>query len=163
TLSDKDMVAIQRSNLLDSSAPNPSVETLLHAFIPYKFVDHTHANAVLALCDRPDGIALCQKVYGSRAAIVPYVMPGFDLALKAKEVFDANPDCEGLILDKHGIFTFGNTAREAYERMIEFVSLAERQLRSTGNRRQRAIKLPKTMQTARDIAPLLRGLVAIPT
>jgi len=162
TLSDKDMVAIQRSNLLDGSAPNPSVETLLHAFIPYKFVDHTHANAVLALCDRPDGIALCRKVYGSRAAIVPYVMPGFDLSLRAKEVFDANPGCEGLILHKHGIFTFGNTAREAYERMIKFVSLAERQLRSARHRRQHAIKLPENMPTARDIAPLLRGLVAIP-
>jgi len=162
TLSDKEMVAIQRSNLLDASAPNPSVETLLHAFIPYKFVDHTHANAVLALCDRQDGIALCQKVYGSRAAIVPYVMPGFDLALKAKEVFDANPDCEGLILHKHGIFTFGDTAREAYQRMIEFVSLAESQLRKEHPRRHYTIKLPKQMATARDIAPLLRGLVAIP-
>jgi rhamnose utilization protein RhaD (predicted bifunctional aldolase and dehydrogenase)/NAD(P)-dependent dehydrogenase (short-subunit alcohol dehydrogenase family) len=162
TLSDKDMVAIQRSNLLDGSAPNPSVETLLHAFIPHKFIDHTHANAVLALCDRPDGIALCKKVYGSRAAIVPYVMPGFDLALKAKEVFDANPNCVGLILHKHGIFTFGNTAREAYERMIKFVSLAERQLRSARHRRHHAIKLSKNMASARNIAPFLRGLVAIP-
>jgi rhamnose utilization protein RhaD (predicted bifunctional aldolase and dehydrogenase)/NAD(P)-dependent dehydrogenase (short-subunit alcohol dehydrogenase family) len=162
TLSDKDMVAIQRSNLLDGNAPNPSVETILHAFVPHKYVDHTHANAVLALCDRPDGIALCQKVYGSRAAIVPYVMPGFDLALKAKEVFDANPDCEGLILHKHGIFTFGHTAREAYKRMIEFVSLAERHLRREHHKRQYAIELPRTMATPRDIAPLLRGLVAIP-
>ena len=121
-LSDEEMVAIQRGNLLDSAAPNPSVETLLHAFIPHKFVDHTHANAVLALCDRPDGMALCRKVYGSRAAIVPYVMPGFALALKAKEVFDAHPQCEGLILHKHGIFTFGGSAREAYDRMIDLVS-----------------------------------------
>jgi rhamnose utilization protein RhaD (predicted bifunctional aldolase and dehydrogenase)/NAD(P)-dependent dehydrogenase (short-subunit alcohol dehydrogenase family) len=162
TLSDNDMVAIQRGNLLDSNAPNPSVETLLHAFIPHKFVDHTHANAVLALCDRPDGIALCRKIYGSRAAIVPYVMPGFALALKAKEVFEANPDCEGLILHKHGIFTFGSSAREAYRRMIELVGLAERRLRSEHHRRQIAIKLPGTLAAVTDIAPLLRGLVAIP-
>lgn len=162
TLSDKDMVAIQRGNLLDSDAPNPSVETLLHAFIPHKFIDHTHANAVLALCDRPDGIALCRKIYGSRAAIVPYVMPGFALAMKAKEVFDANPDCEGLILHKHGIFTFGRNASEAYKRMIKLVSLAERRLRSERHRRQIAIKLPRTMARVTDIAPLLRGLVAIP-
>ncbi len=70
-LSDENMVAIQRANLIDSRAPTPSVETLLHAFIPHKFIDHTHANAILALCDRPDGIALCGKVFGSRVAIVP--------------------------------------------------------------------------------------------
>ena len=159
-LSDEEMVAIQRSNLLDSAAPNPSVETLLHAFIPHKFVDHTHANAVLALCDRPDGMALCRKVYGSRAAIVPYVMPGFALALKAKEVFDAHPRCEGLILHKHGIFTFGGTAREAYDRMIDLVSRAERALRGMRGRRAFAVKLPKTLATATDIAPVLRGLVS---
>ena len=159
-LSDEEMVAIQRSNLLDSAAPNPSVETLLHAFIPHKFVDHTHANAVLALCDRPDGMALCRKVYGSRAAIVPYVMPGFALALKAKEVFDAHPRCEGLILHKHGIFTFGGTAREAYDRMIDLVSWAERALRGMRGRRAFAVKLPKTLATATDIAPVLRGLVS---
>jgi rhamnose utilization protein RhaD (predicted bifunctional aldolase and dehydrogenase)/NAD(P)-dependent dehydrogenase (short-subunit alcohol dehydrogenase family) len=161
-LSDEEMVAIQRGNLLDSAAPNPSVETLLHAFIPHKFVDHTHANAVLALCDRPDGMALCRKVYGSRAAIVPYVMPGFALALKAKEVFDAHPQCEGLILHKHGIFTFGDSAREAYDRMIDLVSRAERALRRMRHRRVFTVKLPKMLATATDIAPMLRGLVSKP-
>jgi rhamnose utilization protein RhaD (predicted bifunctional aldolase and dehydrogenase)/NAD(P)-dependent dehydrogenase (short-subunit alcohol dehydrogenase family) len=158
-LSDEEMVAIQRGNLLDSAAPNPSVETLLHAFIPHKFVDHTHANAVLALCDRPDGMALCRKVYGSRAAVVPYVMPGFALAVKAKEVFDAHPQCEGLILHKHGIFTFGASAREAYDRMIALVSRAERALQGMRKRRAFAVKLPKALATATDIAPVLRGLV----
>ena len=161
-LSDEEMVAIQRGNLLDSAAPNPSVETLLHAFIPHKFVDHTHANAVLALCDRPDGMALCRKVYGPRAAIVPYVMPGFALALKAKEVFDAHPQCEGLILHKHGIFTFGDSAREAYDRMIDLVSRAERALRRMRHRRVFTVKLPKILATATHIAPLLRGLVSKP-
>jgi rhamnose utilization protein RhaD (predicted bifunctional aldolase and dehydrogenase)/NAD(P)-dependent dehydrogenase (short-subunit alcohol dehydrogenase family) len=161
-LSDEDMVAIQRSNLLDSAAPNPSVETLLHAFIPHKFVNHTHANAVLALSDRPDGAALCRAIYGSRAVNVPYVMPGFALALAAKKVFEANPDCEGLILQKHGIFAFGDTAQDAYDRMIELVSLAERRLRKERHKRQVAIKLPKAIAAAGDIAPLLRGLAAIP-
>jgi rhamnose utilization protein RhaD (predicted bifunctional aldolase and dehydrogenase)/NAD(P)-dependent dehydrogenase (short-subunit alcohol dehydrogenase family) len=162
TLDDEGMVAIQRGNLLDSAAPNPSVETLLHAFIPHKFVDHTHADAVLALCDRPDGMDLCGKIYGSRAAIVPYVMPGFALALKAKEVFDTHPECEGLILHKHGIFTFGDSAREAYERMIALVSLAERTLRGMRKRRALAVKLPKALATATDIAPVVRGLVSKP-
>ncbi|HEY7231808.1 MAG TPA: bifunctional aldolase/short-chain dehydrogenase [Pseudolabrys sp.] len=161
-LSDEQMVTIQRGNLLDSGAPNPSVETLLHAFIPHKFVDHTHANAVLALCDRPDGMELCRKVYGSRAAIVPYVMPGFALALKAKEVFETHPQCEGLILHKHGIFTFGGSAREAYDRMIDLVSRAERALRKMRKRRIFGVKLPKALATAKDIAPVLRGLVSAP-
>ena len=85
------MVNVQRSNLLDSKSPNPSVETLLHAFLPHKFIDHTHSNAVLALTDQPDGEALAADLYGKRAALVPYVMPGFALAKKCSEVGQANP------------------------------------------------------------------------
>src|SRR5215468_9825062 len=91
-LSDEDMVNVQRCNLLDSKAPNPSVETLLHAFLPHKFIDHTHSNAVLALSDQPDGEALAAEVYGKRAALVPYIMPGFALAKKASEVARAHPE-----------------------------------------------------------------------
>ncbi len=161
-LSDEDMVALQRGNLIDANSPTPSVETLLHAFIPRKFIDHTHANAVLALCDRPNGIELCRKLYGKRVAVVPYVMPGFDLARKAKEVFDADPDVEGLVLHKHGIFSFGDTAREAYERMIDLVSRAERQLARERGKPPVAAKLPKHIAGAAEITPILRGLLAIP-
>ncbi len=112
-LADEDMVNLQRGNLLDSAAPNPSVETLLHAFLPAKFVDHTHATAVLALTDQPEGEALCREVYDGRMALVPYIMPGFALAKKAAEMHERDPRVEGLILLKHGIFTLGATAREA--------------------------------------------------
>ena len=127
-LSDEDMVNVQRSNLLDAKSPNPSVETLLHAFLPHKFIDHTHSNAVLSLTDQPDGEALARDLYGKRAAMVPYVMPGFGLAKKCSEVGKANPDVEGLILLKHGIFSMGATAEEAYVRMIDLVTLAEKRL-----------------------------------
>ena len=90
-LSDEEMVRLQRANLIDPTAPNPSVEALLHAFIPHKFVDHTHSTAVLALTDQPDGEALCREVYGKRVGYVPYIMPGFGLAKAAAEVFDADP------------------------------------------------------------------------
>src|SRR6478752_8226630 len=90
-LSDEDMGNVQRSNLLDSKAPNPSVETLLHAFLPHKFIDHTHAAAVLALVDQPDGEVLAAEVYNGRMGIVPYIAPGFGLAKKAAEVFEQNP------------------------------------------------------------------------
>mgnify|MGYP002878033376 CR=1 FL=1 len=84
-LSDEDMVNAQRGNLIDSTSPNPSVETLLHAFLPHKFIDHTHSNAVLALTDQPDGEEICRELYGDRAALVPYIMPGFTLAKKAMQ------------------------------------------------------------------------------
>ena len=94
-LSDEEMVNVQRCNLLDSRAPNPSVETLLHAFLPHKFVDHTHANAALALTDQPDGAEICREVFGDKAALVPYIMPGFALAKKAAEVYRENPGLSG--------------------------------------------------------------------
>jgi rhamnose utilization protein RhaD (predicted bifunctional aldolase and dehydrogenase) len=86
-LSDEDMVNFQRVNLLDPNAPNPSVETLLHAFLPHKFIDHTHSTAVLALTDQPDGEALAREVFGDRVAYVPYTIPGFALAKSVAQVF----------------------------------------------------------------------------
>ena len=124
-LSDEDMVNAQRGNLLDSTAPNPSVETLLHAFLPHKFVDHTHSTAILALTDQPNGAEICADVFGGQVALVPYIMPGFALAKSCAEIYDRSPDVDGLILLKHGVFSFGATAREAYDRMIALVTLAE--------------------------------------
>ena len=128
SLSDEDMVRIQRANLIDPMAPNPSVEALLHAFLPHTFVDHTHSTAVLSLIDQPNGVELCEEVYDGRMGVVPYIMPGFGLAKKSAEIFEADPKVEGLILLKHGVFTFGADARESYERMIAMVSLAETRL-----------------------------------
>src|SRR5260370_20608074 len=112
-LSDDEMVRVQRANLLDPGAPSPSVETLLHAFLPHKYVDHTHSTAVLSLADQPDAAERCADLYGRRMGLVPYVMPGFLLAKKAAEVFETDPAVEGLVLLKHGIFTFGETAHAA--------------------------------------------------
>jgi len=160
SLSDEDMVNVQRGNLLDSTSPNPSVETLLHAFLPHKFIDHTHSNAVLALTDQPDGEAICRDLYGSRAALVPYIMPGFALAKKAWEVQAANPDCEGLILLKHGVFSFGKTAKEAYSRMIRLVTMAEKAARQSKRKPLAQVRLPAKLMKPAEIAPILRGLVA---
>jgi rhamnose utilization protein RhaD (predicted bifunctional aldolase and dehydrogenase)/NAD(P)-dependent dehydrogenase (short-subunit alcohol dehydrogenase family) len=160
-LSDEAMVNVQRLNLLDSSAPNPSVETLLHAFLPHKFVDHTHAAAVLSLVDQPDGQALAREVYDGRMGIVPYIAPGFGLAKEAARVFEEKPDVEGLILHKHGIFTFGESAREAYERMIEMVSLAESRLRQGRPIVFPARPLATATALAAEIAPIIRGAAAI--
>src|SRR3954447_1450894 len=155
-LSDEEMVRLQRANLIDPLAPNPSVEALLHAFIPHKFVDHTHSTAVLALTDQPDGEALCREVYGARVGYVPYLMPGFALARVAAQVFDADPSVEGLVLVKHGIFSFGANAREAYERMIALVTSAEQRL--TRNRKPALIaaKLPARPAKLAEVAPIIR-------
>ncbi len=157
TLSDEDMVRIQRANLIDPMAPNPSVEALLHAFLPHAFVDHTHSTAVLSLSDQPDGDAICREVYDGRLAFVPYVMPGFALARRAAEIFEENPDAEGLLLHKHGLFTFGAQAREAYERMIAMVSLAEARLRRGRKATFATAQLPQRLASLADVAPAVRG------
>ncbi len=159
-LSDEDMVNYQRVNLLDSTAPNPSVETLLHAFLPHKFVDHTHSTAVLSLTDQPHGEAIARDVFGDRVAYVPYTIPGFALARSVADVFDRHRGAEGLVLLKHGIFTMGENAREAYERMIGFVTMAEERL--ARNRKSIAISGPtEPLAHTVEIAPILRGACAI--
>ena len=163
-LSDEDMVNSQRGALLDSASPNPSVETLLHAFLPHKFVDHTHSDAILSVTDQPDGDRICRDLYGDRVALVPYIMPGFALAQSCARVWEKHPDVEGLILLKHGIFTFGETAREAYERMIDLVTVAEKHLAKSGQAKSFiSVALPKKIASVEEIAPVLRGLVADPT
>ncbi len=159
-LSDEDMVNYQRINLLDSTAPNPSVETLLHAFLPHKYIDHTHSTAVLALTDQPDGEKLARELYGKRMAYVPYTIPGFALAKSVAEVFAKNPDVEGLVLLRHGIFTFADDPKTAYERMIEFVTMAEERLAKNRKPLKQAA-LPKEVARVADISPILRGAVAI--
>jgi rhamnose utilization protein RhaD (predicted bifunctional aldolase and dehydrogenase)/NAD(P)-dependent dehydrogenase (short-subunit alcohol dehydrogenase family) len=156
-LSDDEMAHVQRAFLIDPQAPSPSVEMLLHAFMPATFIDHTHATALLSLIDQPNAEALCAEVFAGRLGFVPYLMPGFGLAKKAAEVFDQNRQVEGLILDKHGIFTFGAQARESYERMIEMVTLAEQRLQKNRKAVFASAKLPQQIAPPGDVAPILRG------
>ena len=129
-MNDFQMINYQKKYMIDTTFPNASVETLLHAFLPHKYIDHSHSNAILSLIDQPNDQKICKKIFGNNLAIVPYIMPGFELAKKATEVFEKNPKVKGLILLNHGIFTFGKTAKQSYERMIRYVSLAERELKS---------------------------------
>lgn len=159
-LSDEDMVNAQRTRLLDASAPNPSVETLLHAFLPAKFIDHSHADAILALVDQPEGPreALLAELFGARLALVPYVMPGFALAKLAAEVAAANPEAEGLLLLQHGLFTWGETARESYERHVWAVDRAERHIaKRRGAPAQSSVNADAAAARFVAHAPELRG------
>jgi rhamnose utilization protein RhaD (predicted bifunctional aldolase and dehydrogenase)/NAD(P)-dependent dehydrogenase (short-subunit alcohol dehydrogenase family) len=155
-LRDEDMVNQQRNNLLDSTSPNPSVETLLHAYLPHKYVDHTHATPFLVLANLPDAEARARKIFGDKLGIVPFIKPGFDLALKAADIYDANPDVEGLLLLGHGHFAFGATARQSYERIVEHSNEAAAAMGLTS---------PTQLQlrddvTAPELLPVLRGAVA---
>jgi rhamnose utilization protein RhaD (predicted bifunctional aldolase and dehydrogenase)/NAD(P)-dependent dehydrogenase (short-subunit alcohol dehydrogenase family) len=161
-LSDENMVALQRANLIDPSSPNPSVETLLHAFLPHKFVDHTHSTAILAIVDQGDDSEdLSNKVFGKQLGFVPYIKPGFDLAKAAADIYDADPSVEGLVLDKHGIFTFGDDAKQAYDRMIRYVTVAEDYVAKNGRNPLVPGKPAGTPVVPGDIAPMLRGAVAV--
>jgi rhamnose utilization protein RhaD (predicted bifunctional aldolase and dehydrogenase)/NAD(P)-dependent dehydrogenase (short-subunit alcohol dehydrogenase family) len=135
-LSDTQMAAELRKSLTDPNAPAPSVEAILHAVLPARFVDHTHADAILTLTNTPGGKERVQELFGTRLVYIPYVMPGFRLARLCAELFpqQSTPSTIGMLLLHHGLFTYGDTARSAYERMIELVTEAEDYLARHGAR-----------------------------
>jgi len=157
-LSDQDMVSYQKRNLINIKSPNPSVETFLHAFLPFKYVDHTHADAILKVTNRPGGLNFCKKIFGNKVAIVPYVMPGFMLSKKVNEIYSKNPKINCLILMNHGIFTFSNDAKEAYSLMIKYVSQSEKAIKKLKVKKIKQIKNYSTKFKAHEIAPIIRGL-----
>jgi rhamnose utilization protein RhaD (predicted bifunctional aldolase and dehydrogenase)/NAD(P)-dependent dehydrogenase (short-subunit alcohol dehydrogenase family) len=152
-LDDEAMVNAVRTRMLDASAPTPSVEALLHAFLPHKFIDHSHADAVLAIVDQPDAEARAREVFGPQFAVVPYIMPGFALARLAAEIYEAQPDCHGLVLLHHGLFTFSDSARVSYRRHIAAVTRAEEFI--APHRVQ--ISVPAATVDYATVAPTLRG------
>ncbi len=136
-LSDADMVKFQKEALIDKNAPNPSIEAILHALIPYKFVDHTHADAMVTISNSNRGEELIKEIYKDYL-IVPYIMPGF---LLSKMVYNMTEEIDwesikGIILHNHGIFTFANSAKESYDNMIETVSLAEKYIQKSKKKKE---------------------------
>ncbi len=160
-MTDEAMVNELRTNLLDATAPTPSVETLLHAFLPARFIDHTHADAILSLCDQPDGERIFHSIFGRGLVWIPYVMPGFALAKRCIDVYErvaAGATPSVMVLEKHGLFTWGESARESYERTIDAVTRAERYI---------ADRVPAVASSAgspraslSEVLPRLRGAVA---
>jgi rhamnose utilization protein RhaD (predicted bifunctional aldolase and dehydrogenase)/NAD(P)-dependent dehydrogenase (short-subunit alcohol dehydrogenase family) len=168
-LSDPQMVSELATHSLRAGAPAPSVETLLHALLPHKYVDHTHADAVLSVSNSPDGEKRIRDIYGNRVVVIPYIMPGFDLAAYCARAFpkEASKQTIGMVLLSHGVFSFGADARESYERMIELVAMAQRYLEAkkawsvgsprsgeSGFRREEAAKLRHEVSRAAGF-PLL--------
>ncbi len=152
-LTDADMVRQQRAAMLDPNAPNPSVEAILHAIIPYAYVDHSHADAVVTITNTPDGKKRTREVFGDRVLIVPYVMPGFILARKVYEMtlgLDWSK-YDGIILLNHGLFTFADTAKESYENHIQLVTKAEQYIN-----KQKKFSFPNVFRPQSNLLSLAR-------
>ncbi len=160
-LSDVAMINALRSALTDAAAPTPSVETILHAILPYPYVDHTHADALISVMNAPGGAERVAEIYGDEMMVIPYVMPGFALARAVAEIFPqrAHAGTIGVVLLGHGLFSFGQTARESYERMIALVSRAEQYLAERGAwQLPSADAEPPTSATPREIAALRHAI-----
>ncbi|MGH7972948.1 MAG: class II aldolase/adducin family protein, partial [Limisphaerales bacterium] len=163
SLPDDRMANEFRTHLLDCRASNPSIETLAHAFLPAKFVDHTHADAILALTNQVNGAERVREALGEGIIIVPYVRPGFDLAKEAIKALEGSPGARGMVWMQHGLVTWGETARESYERTVELVNAAEKYLDEKAERRL-TVKVATSTETAtarlEQVAPIVRGLLA---
>jgi len=164
-LSDTDMVRVQKAAMTDPNAPTPSVEAILHALIPFDFVDHTHSDAVVAITNTPGGEETIQRVLGERVLYIPYVMPGFALA---RLVYERTRDTDwskydGMVLQHHGIFSFANDARESYERMIRLVTVAEDFLKAKGALKAEPAAAPAPVEAAESLQQLaaLRRAVSL--
>ncbi len=160
-MTDEDMVTEFRTHLLDSGAPTPSIETLVHAFVPPKYIDHTHADAILALTNQRDGEKWVREALGDEVLVLPYLTPGFHLAKAAAAAFKAS--CRGMVWMRHGLATWGKSARESYEATIELVSRAE-QFLAKNARQKLTVQAPTPLPTAEKrlaaVAPVVRGLLA---
>ncbi len=161
-LSDEAMVRLIRSRLLDYRSANPSIETLVHAFLPEKFVDHTHADAVLALTNQDRGRDLVREVLGDGVIVIDYVEPGFRLAKATADAVDAWPGAWAAVWMQHGLITWGSTARESYERTIDAVTRAEHFLIEKGGRAVSVSsdELEQAKHRWHALAPVLRGVLA---
>ena len=167
SMSDEEMVDYLGKCMLEPSAPRPSIETLLHAFLPYKSVAHSHADAVVALTNNVDAQQVLQAVYGDGIAVIEYIRPGFLLSKKVGQAVRGNPGIKGVVLVNHGLFTGGDSTKAAYDTHIELVSLAEEysQKRAVGKRvfgelRRKPLDIAGRRKVASAVAPTLRGLVS---
>lgn len=149
------------AEVMPENSAIPSIETLLHAFLPHKYILHTHAFAQLVLSNQPNGQACTKEVLGSDLGYIPYIKPGFDLAMKAYDAYQANHEIKGLVLLKHGLVTFGDSAKEAYDCMIELVGKMESAIEKAGLKSFPSIELPEKLASAEEVASVVRGNATI--
>ena len=162
-LDDEAMTNELRTHLFDARSATPSLETLVHAFLPEKFVDHTHADAILALTNQAGGERLVRDALGDEVTVLGYVRPGFQLARAVADAYEAEPGRRGMVWMRHGLMTWGPTARAAYEAMIELVTRAERYPARRAAPRIASMSVELARARLRHVAPVLRGALAEPT
>src|SRR5688572_6369113 len=166
-MSDEEMVAYLANTLVEPASPRPSIETLLHAFVPALSVVHTHADAILVLTNNANAGKVLAEVYGDELALVPYRRPGFLLSKEVSEAVRSRPDLKGVILLNHGLITWHDNAREAYRLHIELVDRAARYARGKAarnfipptRRESQPLAAPHRRELAAALAPRLRGLI----
>lgn len=167
-MSDEDMVAYLGHSMIDSSHPRASIETLLHAFLPYKHVDHTHPDAIISICCAPNGREIADEIYGDRYVWVPYIRPGFLLSKMIAEGVRENPNAELVLMEKHGLVVWGDTAKESYDKTIEIINEAQAYIDQSlttkvepfGGEKYKAIKQEKRHSLFSKVLPVIRGSVS---
>ncbi|PYV34687.1 MAG: bifunctional aldolase/short-chain dehydrogenase [Acidobacteria bacterium] len=163
SLTDAAMVNEFRTHLVRAAAATPSIETLVHAFLPPRFIDHTHADAILALTNQPSGLKIAAEALGDEVIVLDYVTPGFELAKASAAAFGAQPTARGMVWVRHGLVTWGGTARESYEATIALITRAEEYI-ARRSKRSLVVSASTAVETARKrwsvVAPIARGLLA---
>ncbi|MEK4083004.1 bifunctional aldolase/short-chain dehydrogenase [Psychrobacillus sp. FSL K6-1415] len=166
-MTDEEMVDYLSHCMLDKSHPRASIETLLHAFLPYKHVDHTHPDSIISICCAPNGGEIAKEIFGDRFVWVPYIRPGFLLSKMIAEGVQNNPNAELVLMEKHGLVVWGDTARESYDKTIDIINEAKayidhklKQHPAFGGQSTETVPQEKRLQTLNEILPYIRGLVS---
>src|SRR5690625_2185671 len=165
-MSDEDMVAYLEHCMIDSSHPRSSIETLLHAFLPFKHVDHTHPDAIISIACADNGEEIAQEIFGDRFVWVPYIRPGFKLSKMIAEGVQNNPNAELVIMEKHGLVTWGDTSKESYNKAIAIIQEAEDYIEAKaknhklfGGSKFDSLNEEKRKEILAKILPIIRGQV----
>ncbi|BAB05269.1 bifunctional rhamnulose-1-phosphate aldolase/short-chain dehydrogenase [Halalkalibacterium halodurans] len=166
-MSDEEMVEYLGHCMIDRNHPRPSIETLLHAFLPFKHVDHTHPDAIISICCADNGKEIAKNLFGDRFVWVPYVRPGFSLSKLIAEGVQKNPHAELVLMEKHGLVVWGETAKESYDRTISVINEAEAYIRSRinesvifGGGKYTALAKEERMSMLANVMPVIRGAVS---
>ncbi|MCY8907888.1 bifunctional aldolase/short-chain dehydrogenase [Bacillus atrophaeus] len=166
-MTDEEMVEYLAHCMIDSKHLRPSIETLLHAFLPYQHIDHTHPDAIISICCADNGKQIAEDIYGNRFVWVPYVRPGFTLSKMIAEGVANNPHAELVLMEKHGLVTWGNTSAESYEKTISIINEAERYINERieeknafGGERYESLQAEERRQILAKIMPVIRGAVS---
>ncbi|PAE08799.1 bifunctional rhamnulose-1-phosphate aldolase/short-chain dehydrogenase [Terribacillus saccharophilus] len=167
SMTDEEMVSYLSQCMIDASHPRASIETLLHAFLPYKHVDHSHPDSIISLCCADNGQEIAKEIFGERFVWVPYIRPGFTLSKMIAEAVALNPQAELVLMEKHGLVVWGETAKESYDRTIavineaeSYISQKQSETKAFGGEKFSVLDKEKRNQLITKVMPAIRGAVS---